>query len=45
MSRKRGLRTGDTADLVDHAVDHLLANGVVTTSICFRQPYMLMEGA
>ena len=37
MPREYGLRTSNTADLVDHAVDHLLADGVVTTSICFCQ--------
>lgn len=28
------MRTGDTADLIDHTVNHLLANSVVTTGIC-----------
>ena len=28
------MRTGDTADLIDHTVDHLLADSVVTTGIC-----------
>ena len=40
---KRDLRTGDATNLVNHAVDHLLANGVVTTSICRCQLCSMAE--
>lgn len=26
--------TGDTTDFIDDGIDHLLANGIMTTSIC-----------
>jgi hypothetical protein len=29
--------TSDTSDAINHAVNHLLANGVVTASICLCQ--------
>jgi hypothetical protein len=34
--------TSNATDLLNDAVDHLLANGVVTTSICSRQ-YLCMS--